>query len=261
MTVPSSQNAPAQTAGASAGPGDRATRPAVVGHRGAALVSPENTLASFRRALDDGAQLLECDVHLSADGELVVMHDQTIDRTAEASSPLRSGAIAELTRAELDRVILPEGQHIPSLTELLEMSRAPLFVEVKAEAAAEEVARVLTALPDTAPAAASTVISFHPEALSTIHRDAPQIPVSYLVHRLDQGALDTAIELGATGIGPGIQGLSLAAAEAVREAGLQLNPWTVNRPEQLDIALACRVDTITTDDPAWLHGELDARGL
>src|SRR5690625_6959452 len=69
MTVPSSQNAPAQTAGASAGPGDRATRPAVVGHRGAALVSPENTLASFRRALDDGAQLLECDVHLSADGE------------------------------------------------------------------------------------------------------------------------------------------------------------------------------------------------
>src|SRR5690625_3933104 len=101
MTVPSSQNAPAQTAGASAGPGDRAARPAVVGHRGAALVSPENTLASFRRALDDGAQLLECDVHLSADGELVVMHDQTIDRTAEASSPLRSGAIAELTRAEL----------------------------------------------------------------------------------------------------------------------------------------------------------------
>src|SRR5699024_454389 len=73
--------------------------------------------------------------------------------------------------------------------------------------------------------------------------------------------LDTAIELGATGIGPGIQGLSLAAAEAVREAGLQLNPWTVNRPEQLDIALACRGDTITTDDPAWLHGELDARSL
>src|SRR5699024_11548276 len=48
-----------------------------------ALVSPENTLASFRRALDDGAQLLECDVHLSADGELVVMHDQTIDRSEE----------------------------------------------------------------------------------------------------------------------------------------------------------------------------------
>ena len=235
MTVPSSQNAPAQTAGASAGPGDRAARPAVVGHRGAALVSPENTLASFRRALDDGAQLLECDVHLSADGELVVMHDQTIDRTAEASSPLRSGAIAELTRAELDRVILPEGQHIPSLTELLEMSRAPLFVEVKAEAAAEEVARVLTALPDTAPAAASTVISFHPEALSTIHRDAPQIPVSYLVHRLDQGALDTATELGATGIGPGIQGLSLAAAEAGADeidcgllgANMVLSAWSM----------------------------------
>src|SRR5699024_3969195 len=154
MTVPSSQNAPAQTAGASAGPGDRAARPAVVGRRGAALVSPGNTLASFRRALDDGAQLLECGVRRSGDGQLGVQHDQTNDRTDAASGPQRSAPIAELTRAELDRVILPEGQHIPSLTELLEMSRAPLFVEVKAEAAAEEVARVLTALPDTAPAAA-----------------------------------------------------------------------------------------------------------
>ena len=266
MTAPSPQHAPAQAASAqnaaaSAHPGDGAARPAVVGHRGAALLSPENTLASFRRALDDGAQLLECDVHLSADGQLVVMHDKTIDRTADASSPLRSGAIAELTRAELDRVLLPEGQHIPSLAELLEMSTVPLFVEVKAEAAAEAVARMLTALPATAPAAASTVISFHPEALSTIRRDAPQIPVSYIVHRLDQAALDTATELGAAGVGPGIGGLSLAAADAVREAGLQLNPWTVNRPEQLDVALACRADAITTDDPAWLHGELDARSL
>src|SRR5690625_7743936 len=111
MTVPSSQNAPAQTAGASAGPGDRAARPAVVGHRGAALVSPENTLASFRRALDDGAQLLECDVHLSADGELVVMHDQTIDRKAEASSELRSGALVEPLTSARGRVSLSEAPH------------------------------------------------------------------------------------------------------------------------------------------------------
>lgn len=275
MTVQPPQNAPAASAGAVARPAGALThaagagarpagpeaRPAVVGHRGTARLRPENTLASFRRALDDGAQLLECDVHLSADEQVVVMHDETIDRTADASSPLRTGAIAELTRAELDRVLLSEGQGVPSLAELLEMSTVPLFIEVKAAPAAEAVAELLAGLPDGAPVAASTVISFHPEALATIRRGASQTPVSYLVSQIDQAALDAATALGATGVGPAIRGLSLAGAEAAREAELQVNPWTVNRPEQLDVALACRADSITTDDPAWLHGELDARGL
>ncbi|WP_262424938.1 glycerophosphodiester phosphodiesterase family protein [Brachybacterium sp. Z12] len=88
-------------------------RPAIVGHRGASAHAPENTLLAFRRAIEDGAQLLECDVHLSADGQVVVMHDETIDRTAAADSPLRTGAIGELTRAELDTVLLEEGSGCP----------------------------------------------------------------------------------------------------------------------------------------------------
>ena len=252
MTVPSRQPTAVQS-------GD-APRPLVVGHRGAPAHSPENTVAAFQRALDDGAQLLECDVHLSADGHVVVMHDETIDRTAEASSPLRSGAIADLTRADLDRVLLPDGQHVPSLAELLEMTTVPVFIEVKAAAAADAVAELLGALPAAAPAAASTVISFHPEALATIRRDAPQIPVSYLVREIDDQALATAAELGAAAIGPAIRGLSLAAADAAHTAGLRLNPWTINRLEQLEVALACGADTITTDDPAWVRRELDVRG-
>src|SRR5699024_2585332 len=127
-------------------------RSLVVGHRGAPDHVPENTLASFRRALADGAQLLECDVRLSADGHVVLMHDETIDRTAEASSPLRSGAVAELTRAQLDRVELPSGEHVPSLEELLELTTVPVFIEVKAAAAADAVAAMLRRLPASAPA-------------------------------------------------------------------------------------------------------------
>lgn len=254
MTFPPQPSTSSQPDGAT-------VRPLVVGHRGAPSHRPENTLAAFQRALDDGAQVVECDVHLSADGHVVVMHDETIDRTADASSPLRTGAIADLTRAELDRVILPGDQHVPSLAELLEMTTVPVFIEVKAATAADAVAELLGTLPAGAPAAASTVISFHPEALSTIRRDAPQVPVSYLVRQVDEAALATAAELGAVAVGPSIRGLSLATADAGRAAGLQLNPWTINRPEQLDVALACGVDTITTDDPAWVHRELDARGL
>lgn len=235
-------------------------RPAIVAHRGASAHVPENTLAAFRRGIEDGAQLLECDVHLSADGHVVVMHDETIDRTADPASPLTSGAIGDLTRAELSQVLLPEGERIPLLEELLEMTTVPVFIEVKVAAAATAVAQQLRALPAGSPAAASTVISFHPDALAEIRRST-DTAVSYLVSRIDEQAVATALELGAAGIGPSIKELSLGAASAAREAGLLVNPWTVNTPEQLAIALACGADTVTTDDPAWLQHELDVRGL
>ncbi|AXK46476.1 glycerophosphodiester phosphodiesterase [Brachybacterium saurashtrense] len=233
-------------------------RPAIVGHRGASAHAPENTLAAFRRAIEDGAQLLECDVHLSADGHVVVMHDETVDRTAAAESPLRSGAIGELTRAELDRVLLPEGERVPSLEELLAMTTVPVFIEVKAAAAAAAVAQRLRELDPASPAAGSTVISFHAGALEEIRRSA-HVSVSYLVERIDEQAIATATRLGAAGIGPSIDGLSLRAAEAVHEAGLTLNPWTVNSSAQLEVALACGADSLTTDDPAWIQRELDVR--
>lgn len=232
--------------------------PLVVGHRGASAHAPENTLAAFRRAIEDGAQLLECDVHLSADGEVVVMHDETIDRTAAADSPLRTGAIGELTRAELDAVLLEAGEKVPSLTELLEITTVPVFIEVKVADAGEAVAALLAQLPEDSPARASTVISFHAEALEAIRRGSPETPVSYLVGQVTEESVQTALGLGAAGIGPAIDGLSLGAARAVHEAGLRLNPWTVNRPAQLAVALACDADTITTDDPAWLQRELHA---
>ncbi|MDN5821258.1 MAG: glycerophosphodiester phosphodiesterase [Brachybacterium sp.] len=233
-------------------------RPAIVGHRGASAHAPENTLAAFRRALEDGAQLLECDVHLSADGEVVVMHDETIDRTAAEDSPLRTGAIGDLARAELDTVLLADGERVPSLAELLEMTTAPVFIEVKVAAAAKAVAELLRRLPAGTPAADSTVISFHAEALAEIRR-ATDTPVSYLVEQIDEQAIATARELGAAGMGPSIDGLSLRAAQAVHEAGMTVNPWTVDTAAQLEVALACAVDTLTTDDPAWLQRELDVR--
>ncbi|MGO2774657.1 MAG: glycerophosphodiester phosphodiesterase [Brachybacterium tyrofermentans] len=235
-------------------------RPAIVGHRGASAHAPENTLAAFRRGIEDGAQVLECDVHLSADGHVVVMHDETIDRTAAPDSPRRTGAIGDLTRAELDTVLLADGEKVPSLEELLAMTTVSIFIEVKVAAAARAVAEQLQGLAAGSPAAASTVISFHADALTEIRRST-DTAVSYLVSVIDEEALATAQEIGAAGIGPAIDGLSLRAARAARDAGLQVNPWTVNSAEQLAIGLACGVDSLTTDDPAWVQHELDVRGI
>lgn len=234
-------------------------KPLVVGHRGAALLAPENTLSSFRRALADGADLLECDVHLSSDGTVMVIHDETIDRTAGPDSPLRTGAITELSSRELETVRQAHDEHIPTLAQLLELTTVPLFIEVKVPAAARAVGEMLAELPAGSPKAASTVISFHAEALAEIRRTSPTTPVSYLVEVIDEKAIATARELGAVAIGPAIDGLSLVAARAVREAGLSLHPWTVNRTEQLEVALACGVDSITTDDPGWVKEHLAER--
>src|SRR5699024_877732 len=155
----------------------------IVGHRGAALVQPENTLASFRRAVADGADILECDVHLSADDHLVVIHDKTIDRTAADDSPRRTGAIADLTRAELDEVRLAGGSSIPALEDVLDIAAAagtPIYVEVKAVAAASRTVQLLldrglargAGDPDQAPA---WIISFSLEALRIVCAAALQL--------------------------------------------------------------------------------------
>ncbi|WP_341853954.1 glycerophosphodiester phosphodiesterase [Brachybacterium sp. GPGPB12] len=124
--------------------------------------------------------------------------------------------------------MLEEGEKVPSLAESLEMTTVPVFIEVKVAGASEAVAARLAALPEDSPAKASTVISFHAEALEAIRRGDPGTPVSYLVGQVTEEEIRTALELGASGIGPGIDGLSLGAARVVREAGLRLNPWTVN---------------------------------
>lgn len=155
-------------------------------------------------------------------------------------------------------MLLEGGERVPSLAELLEMTTVPVFIEVKVADAGEAVAALLAQLPEDSPARASTVISFHAEALEAIRRGSPDTPVSYLVGQVTEEAVRTAVGLGAAGIGPAIDGLCLRAARAVHEAGLRLNPWTVNRPEQLAVALACDADSITTDDPAWVLRELGA---
>ncbi len=228
----------------------------VVGHRGAATHAPENTMASFERAMRDGAEILECDVHLSADGHVIVMHDETIDRTADPDSPLITGALADLSLEQIKQVRVGGGETVPTLDELLEATTVPLFVEVKAPAAARAVAQMLGGLPADHPASASTVISFHPEALEVIRIEAPSIPCSLLVETLDEGAVEKAVQIGAVGIGPWIGALSLHGTELAHEKGLSVNPWTVNDARQLAVARACGVDTITTDDPAWVREDL-----
>ena len=121
----------------------------VIGHRGAAAHAPENTLPSFELALQQGADALELDVHLSADGQVVVIHDPTLDRTCD-----RRGFVAARTAAELATMDagyrFPSGRwsgrgaHVPRLAEVLDAwPTVPLLIEIKTGAVQGALARLL----------------------------------------------------------------------------------------------------------------------
>jgi len=245
-------------------------QPEIVGHRGAAALSPENTVQSFRRGVAEGSTWLECDVHLSSDGQDVIIHDATLDRTAQADSPLRTGAVSDLTRAQLDRVLVGEGQHIPTLAQVLEAAvredgnRIPVLVEIKAVDAAERVVSILqdyfgpTAWqePDGAPA---WVISFHEEPLRRTRELAPQIPLMLTTTATSPQWWEACRDLGVAQAGVRIADARQADVERAKELGVALNLWTARSEEELERALELGCDTITVDDPAWAAVEIERR--
>jgi glycerophosphoryl diester phosphodiesterase len=134
---------------------DRAARP-VIGHRGAAAYAPENTIASFRRALEIGAEAIEFDVRRSADGEAVVIHDPTLDRTTDQTGPVAQRTVAELRRADAGHRFSPDrgtatpfrgqGIAIPTLAEVIAaFPGVPLLIEIKEAGVQAAVAAALIA--------------------------------------------------------------------------------------------------------------------
>ena len=134
---------------------DRAARP-VIGHRGAAAYAPENTLASFRHALEIGAEALEFDVRLSADGVAVVIHDPTLDRTTDQTGPVAERTVAQLRAADAGFRFTPDhstatpfrgqGVTIPTLAEVIAtFPGVPLLIEIKEIGVQAAVAAALTA--------------------------------------------------------------------------------------------------------------------
>lgn len=249
--------------------------PQIVGHRGAALLEPENTLRGFRRAVADGAEAIELDVHLSKDGHVVVMHDETIDRTANPDSPLRTGALADLTRAELDTVRLQADERVPSLAQSLDLLRrrgaepVEALVEVKAVAAAEEVARQLSDR-NAMGTARAVVISFYPDALEAVRRIDPAIELGLLAVATGETTVEIPeanlprVDVWAELERLGVERLSLSVDGAedgdrdrAAELGASLHVWTANREDQIRKALEVGAASITTDDPAWARDTVE----
>ena len=241
---------------ATAGP----ARPRIAAHRGGAGLWPENSLTAFREVLGLGVDLVELDTHLTRDGEVVVLHDPTLDRTTTGQGP-----VGERTWVELATVTLKgtASERIPRLRDVLELLRRPksvgLLLEIKVGAHGarypgieEQVVRLLS---ETGMAERTTVMAFEWDILERVRALAPTLRLTALLSRRDAerlGGLPVAARLAAGkahDLGIERTLLSPGAVAAARAAGLTIGVWTVNDPEELRDVLASSVDYVTTDRP------------
>ncbi|MFD9333754.1 glycerophosphodiester phosphodiesterase [Streptomyces sp. NPDC060028] len=215
-----------------------------IGHRGVMGVEPENTLRSFVRAERSGMDVIALDLRLSKDGALVVLHDAEVDRTTDGS-----GAVADLTLAELRELDAGGGQHVPVLEEALDAVRAPLQVSVRDQAAAGVLAQLLTSRDLTARV---EVASFDDAVLGEVARLVPGVRTSLYAERPEaaRGTLvDRARAVRAETVALNIRQVSLEAVEEAHAAGLRVTGWTVNTLDQLRLARALELDGVVTDFP------------
>jgi len=212
-----------------------------VGHRGVMGVEPENTLRSFVRAEREGFDVIELDLHLSKDGELVVMHDADVARTTDSS-----GAIGDFTLAELRELDAGEGERIPVFQEVVEAVRAPLQAEIKDRAAARVLAGVIDELGLHERV---TVISFHDEALREVRAHLPRMPLVLVTGRSTPTAPERARELGAVMVSCELQWLERETVDRCHADGIEVISWTVNTDDELARARELGLDGVVTDMP------------
>ncbi|TDO62610.1 glycerophosphoryl diester phosphodiesterase [Kribbella sp. VKM Ac-2571] len=220
----------------------------ITGHRGALGTEPENTLRSFRRAVADGCDEIELDLRVSADGELVIMHDATVDRTTSGS-----GEVACLTLDELRALDAGLGEQVPTWSETVAAIDVRFQAEVKDEAAVPLLAQSLKS--DRALAERTLVTSFHPGILLAIREAFPGVTTGHIFGRTPDTAevITRTRAAGASWSLCGIAGLTPDAVADLHAAGLSVTAWPVPDPETLTKATALAVDGITTDNPHLLQ--------
>jgi glycerophosphoryl diester phosphodiesterase len=225
----------------------------ITGHRGALGSEPENTLRSFRRAVQDGCDEIELDLRVTADNELVVMHDATVDRTTDGA-----GDVEELTFDEVRALDAGLGEQVPTWAETVAAVDVRFQAEVKAACAVPLLVSSLQADPSLA--ARTMVTSSHAEILLAVRQAMASASTGLIFGRTpavaDVLALTRAAEAGTALCG--IVGLTVEGVAELHEEGLDVTAWPVPDAFVFATAVELGVDGITTDHPGRLRAIIRA---
>jgi glycerophosphoryl diester phosphodiesterase len=257
-------------------------RPQVVAHRGSSHEKAEHTLGAYVAALDTGAEGLECDVRLTADGHLVCVHDRRVDRVTDGRGVVSTMELAELDEldfaswktpwAELDDEapeIDENTRRVLTMRRLVEMARdydrpVDLAIETKHPTRyAGLVERRLVDLLDSVgwggAGSPARVMSFSPVALTRVKKLAPELEVVLLIDRQYSWQMATSLLEPGWIAGPGIDLLreNPRLGRRLRKRGRRIHVWTVNTHADLDLCVSLGVEAVITDDPRGALDHLD----
>ncbi|MEK4405006.1 glycerophosphodiester phosphodiesterase family protein [Sporosarcina sp. FSL K6-6792] len=230
-----------------------------VAHRGASNFAPENTQSAFRKALELGADFLECDVHLSKDGELIIMHDDKVDRTTNGSGYVKNFTLAELKELDAGGKFHSSfaGEKIITLNELLEefYGETGLLIEIKKPSmypGIEE--RVVALLGEYNDLNSIIVQSFDIESMRKMNTLLPELEVALLIKPSIQSlSSQKIIDLTsfATYINFNVSYVNKREINQIHNQGRKVLVWSTKNQGWVDKAYQYNVDGIITDFSIW----------
>lgn len=236
------------------------SRPLVLGHRGARHALPENSLAAFDLALDEGADGVELDVRLNRDGDAVVCHDATLSRVTQGSDERR---IADLTTEECRSVDLGGGQNVPSLQQVLEWAEARqalVNVELKAGRLVDlPLSQRVAQLRRPAFARERLLVSSFSAMTVWAHaRMRPSVPTAWLFASRASAWCTSRGAAVSAAVHPDQALITARRVRAWHSRGLRVHAWTVNDAARALALAADGVDALITDHPAHVLTALEA---
>lgn len=213
-----------------------------IGHRGAAGYEPENTLVSFQKAIDMGVDGIELDVHLSSDGQIMMIHDETIDRTSDGK-----GYVNRIASFELKKYA------IPTLPQVLELVNSNCFVniELKGDATTKPVIELIESyvLEKNWNYNQFLISSFDWKMLEEVRNLHPAIKIGILTETNIEEAMAFAKTIQAESIHPYFKLLTQENTRQMQKEGFQVLAWTVNEPDDIQKIKSLQVNGIISDFP------------
>lgn len=236
----------------------------VYGHRGAKAYAPMNTLAAFELAAEQGAHGIELDVHRSADGYPVILHDFTVDHTTNSTGDIRQMTLAHIKSLDAGSWFSPQfaGAQIPTLDEVFESVGRRLFINVEIKSESLETDGVEQVVADCirrhAMGGRVIVSSFNPHALRRFHALMPTVPLGYLTFPAYLPELGVLDDLAYHAYHPHHESITPELVAQHAEQGHILNTWTVNDPVRAVTLRDLGVRGIITDNPDTVLAALRA---
>lgn len=230
-------------------------------HRGVMALQPENTMSAFRLALDTGADGIETDVHLTKDGELVLIHDETLERTTDGNGMVSSYTLDELRRFNAG-VRYSQQEVIPTLQELLELVRGEsirLNLEVKTDVLRYVgiEARLLDTIESSGIDPSRVLFSsFNHETIHRLKKMRPDIEAAILLAQPLYDTVGYLESVGADSVHPHIERITDEEIRWLQQHGVPVRPYTIKTDAQLERCRSLQVDAIFVNDIEWANKTL-----